>query len=198
MLFNAVILIAVVSSSPFRSLLAILSLYHVFVCLSSHCPFIVPVPRPSEPVLWAGPELLVLSLLSCHSPILPWCWLRTLAANRKSECHRDVSQRRLRFRSECQLHGHLPHIAVLLISGVSLQQVRPCPATRGHPGPLSLHWQHSEGSQVSLHAIGPFSVRVVLMPGADGKCTHINPILAGRASAERVFRGCLLHFGGPF
>lgn len=125
------------------------------VCLSSHCPLIVPVPRPSEPVLWAGPELLVLSLLSCHSPVLPRCWLHTLAANRKSECHRDVSQGWLCLRSGCQLHGYLPHVAVLLFSGVSLQQVWPYPATRGQPGPLALHRQHSEGSQVSLH--GPFS-----------------------------------------
>lgn len=117
----------------------------------SVCCFIVP--RPSQPVLWAGPELFVLSLLSRHSPILPWCWLRTLAANRKSKCHRDVSSGRLLLRPGRQLRRLLPHLAILLIRGVTLQQVGSCPATRGQLGTLTLYRQHSEGSQVSMHAV---------------------------------------------
>lgn len=112
-----------------------------------------PLPRLSQPILWAGPEFFALSLLSCHSPVLPWCWLRTLAANRKSECHRDVPAGRLHVWICRQLHRPVPDLAVLLVCGVSLQQVWPRPATRGQPGTLTLHRQHPEGPKVSLHLL---------------------------------------------
>lgn len=119
----------------------------MFLCLVIY-HVILPLHRPCQPVLWAGPELLVLSLLSRHSPVLPWCWLRTLAANSKSKCHRDVSSGWL-LRPGCQLCWILSHVAILLVRGVTLQQVGSCPATRGQPGTLSLYRQHTEGSQVS-------------------------------------------------
>lgn len=162
----------------FKSILLLLLLYFPLPLISPFLSFfhsvmspcLVPLPRPSQPVLWAGPELLVLSLLSRHSPVLPWCWLRTLAANRKSKCHRDVSSGRLLLRPGRQLRWLLPHLAVLLIRGVTLQQVGSCPATRGQPGALSIYRQHTEGSQVR------FAILLV------GKYIHIDLITDERGS----------------
>lgn len=112
------------------------------------CTYVVILlPRPGEPFLWAGPQFLALSLLSHCSPVLPCCWLRTLAAHGQPE-HSHLPEVKLRHWTGGQLRRPLPDTPVLSLSGFTIQQVWACHPTREHPGTITFHRQHSEGSQV--------------------------------------------------
>lgn len=119
-------------------------MHHSLLPLSSTKP-------SAKPIVPRSPQLFALSLhfTSYFSPAFPWCRSNPLAANRKPECHRHVSERQLCVRRrDMWLRQPLSYSTILPFNRISVQQVRHCPAPRGCPGPLSVCGQHPEGSKV--------------------------------------------------